>query len=211
MIFPHHTPTIFARPVTPHTSLKSPFSTTLNCLLKTQLSFVCWCNTEIDLTAFATTTCKAFQSLPFFIMRRARTAFVTAAPLALRSRRLSLCPNLRPYTHLACRRQALTQVQRITPLASVQQETPWNRVRVVENSSECEAHRYIVVNVGITTEKGSLCDEYRVPGMFVQMRHSPEEKPFFFALACAPNVAGYFEFIVKETENTKSICSVKVV
>lgn len=91
----------------------------------------------------------------------------------------------------------------------MQQGTPWNRVRVVENSPECEDHRYIVVNVGVTAERGSLCDEYRVPGMFVQMRLSPEEKPSFFALACAPNIAGYFEFIIKETESTKSICAVK--
>ncbi|KAI0565952.1 Oxidoreductase NAD-binding [Gracilaria domingensis] len=148
-------------------------------------------------------------------MHKAQSAFVASTPVAIRKRAFSLCRALRPYTlppsHRTIRPQTTLPLRRLNPVASVkpQQETPWNRVKVVENSFNCEGHRYIVVNVGVSSEKGTLIDSYRVPGMFVQMRASPEEKPSFFAISCAPNVAGYFEFLVKESEYSKSICDVK--
>eukprot|EP00178_Gracilaria_changii_P021272 TRINITY_DN63288_c0_g1_i1.p1 TRINITY_DN63288_c0_g1~~TRINITY_DN63288_c0_g1_i1.p1 ORF type:complete len:310 (-),score=41.92 TRINITY_DN63288_c0_g1_i1:585-1514(-) len=148
-------------------------------------------------------------------MHKAQSAFVTSAPVAIRRHAFSLCRALRPYTRLASpptiRPQTTLPLRRLNPVASVkpQQETPWNRVKVVENSFHCEAHRYIVVNVGVSGEKGTLIDSYRVPGMFVQMRASPEDKPSFFAISCAPNVAGYFEFLIKESENSQSICAIK--
>lgn len=85
-----------------------------------------------------------------------------------------------------------------------QQETEWNAVEVVENSSACEEHRYIVIKVGVTAEKGSLADSYRVPGQYVQIKAAgvADAKPGFFAISCAPNIQGYFEFLIKETEGS---------
>lgn len=79
-------------------------------------------------------------------------------------------------------------------------------MKILENSSICEEHRYIVINVGTTFEKGSLTDTYRMPGMYVQIRSGDAGKPGFFAISCAPNVQGVFEFLVKETEGTKWLC-----
>lgn len=93
--------------------------------------------------------------------------------------------------------------------AKTQQETDWNPVSVVENSKACEEHRYIVINVGVTGETGSLCDAYRIPGMYVQIRQDASGKPGFFAISCGPNLAGYFEFLIKETPGTEWICGVK--
>jgi len=92
-----------------------------------------------------------------------------------------------------------------------QMETDWNVVEVVENSKAAENLRYIVIKVGTTFEKGSLCDSYRIPGMFVQIKphNDPETKPAFFAIGCAPNIQGYFEFLVKEADSTKWFWTVK--
>lgn len=87
--------------------------------------------------------------------------------------------------------------------APTQQQTAWNVVSVLENSPICEAHRYLVLNVGTTSDLGSLCDSYRVPGMYVQLRSGEAAKPGFFAISCAPNVQGIFEFLIKETEATQ--------
>ncbi|KAA8492999.1 Fruit protein [Porphyridium purpureum] len=88
---------------------------------------------------------------------------------------------------------------------ATQSEAEWNVVEVVENSRAADGVRYIVVNVGVTAAKGSLCDTYRVPGMFVQVKSNqdPEIKPSFMAMACAPNIQGFFEFLVKEAESTE--------
>lgn len=85
-----------------------------------------------------------------------------------------------------------------------QQETDWNAVEVVENSAACEEHRYIVIKVGVTAEKGSLTDSYRVPGQYVQIKAAgvADAKPGFFAISCAPNIQGFFEFLIKETEGS---------
>lgn len=82
-------------------------------------------------------------------------------------------------------------------------------MRVVENSPACEEHRYIVINVGVTGEIGSLCDAYRVPGMYVKIRNDEAEKPGYFSITCAPNIAGYFEFLVKETPGSQWLCDVQ--
>lgn len=83
-----------------------------------------------------------------------------------------------------------------------QQETDWNVVRVLENSVACEAHRYVVVNVGVTSSTGSLIDAYRYPGMYVQMRLNENTKPAFLAISCAPNLQGIFEFLIKDNDST---------
>jgi sulfhydrogenase subunit gamma (sulfur reductase) len=100
---------------------------------------------------------------------------------------------------------AHASARRAAPAVSAsakQMDTEWNTVRVMENTVVCEEHRYFVVNVGTTAETGSLCDAYRVPGMYVQVREGEGGKPGFFALSCAPNIQGVFEFLVKETEGT---------
>lgn len=86
--------------------------------------------------------------------------------------------------------------------AQTQQQTEWNVVSIVENSVICEAHRYVVINVGTTGEKGSLSDSYRMPGMFVQIRQNDESKPGFFAISSAPTISGYFEFLIKESDSS---------
>lgn len=87
--------------------------------------------------------------------------------------------------------------------APTQQQTEWNVVSVLENRQVCEGHRLLVVNVGVFEERGSLIDTYRVPGMFVKLRSGDEGKPGFFAISCAPNLQGVFEFLVKDSEGTK--------
>lgn len=89
------------------------------------------------------------------------------------------------------------------PVAMAKQmETDWNPVKVLENTVVCEEHRYLVLNVGITGETGSLCDAFRVPGMYVQIRPNADVKPGFFAISCAPNVQGIFEFLIKDNPKT---------
>jgi NAD(P)H-flavin reductase len=93
--------------------------------------------------------------------------------------------------------------------AAKQMDTDWNSVKVLENSVICEDHRYLVINVGTTAETGSLCDAYRVPGMYVQMRSGKGCKPGFFAISCAPNIQGVFEFLIKDAEATGWLVSLK--
>jgi NAD(P)H-flavin reductase len=103
------------------------------------------------------------------------------------------------------RRQRTRHRFEIVSMAPKQMDTDWNKVKVLENSVVCEDHRYVVINVGITAEKGSLCDAFRFPGMYVQMRENDAGKPGFFAISCAPNVQGIFEFLIKDTESTEWI------
>ena len=91
--------------------------------------------------------------------------------------------------------------------AKTQQETEWNECSVLVNDEICEDHHIIVVNVGTTGSKGSLCDAYRYPGMFVKLRIGDNES--FFAISNAPNILGMFEFLVKKTEGSQWICDVK--
>lgn len=74
---------------------------------------------------------------------------------------------------------------------------------MLENREACEAHRLLVLDVGTTADVGSLCDSYRVPGMFVKLRAGEDGgKGGFFAISCAPNLQGVFEFLIKEGEAT---------
>lgn len=116
----------------------------------------------------------------------------------------SVCP-----TQVHVQQAAPSTRQTPTSLAK-QMDTDWNSVKVIENSVICEDHRYIVINVGTTFETGSLCDAYRFPGMYVQMRENESGKPGFFALSCAPNMQGIFEFLIKETEGTQWLTNLKV-
>eukprot|EP00188_Purpureofilum_apyrenoidigerum_P002790 Plantae.Rhodophyta-Purpureofilum_apyrenoidigerum.ctg2853.p1 GENE.Plantae.Rhodophyta-Purpureofilum_apyrenoidigerum.ctg2853~~Plantae.Rhodophyta-Purpureofilum_apyrenoidigerum.ctg2853.p1 ORF type:complete len:296 (+),score=49.56 Plantae.Rhodophyta-Purpureofilum_apyrenoidigerum.ctg2853:271-1158(+) len=115
------------------------------------------------------------------------TSSFTAARCGTVRRRWAVTPQLEGHRRI------------IAPSMRTQQDTSWNRLKIVENSEACEEHRYIVIKVGITDSTGSLCDAYRTPGMFVQIRKPDMEKPGFFAISCAPNIQGYFEFLVKET------------
>lgn len=148
--------------------------------------------------------------------RTACTAFVGALGHPIRPRlRHAIAPRSSPFLSAPVSRRALSLCPararaRIVALAApTQQQTAWNVVSVVENSPICEAHRYLVLNVGTTFEKGSLCDSYRVPGMYVQMRPAEDAKPGFFAISCGPNVQGIFEFLIKETEATQWIADLK--
>mmetsp|Transcript_26431 Transcript_26431/g.102994 ORF Transcript_26431/g.102994 Transcript_26431/m.102994 type:complete len:295 (-) Transcript_26431:115-999(-) len=85
-----------------------------------------------------------------------------------------------------------------------QQETPWNLVKVLSNNEAAEDHRIIAVNVGVTGSKGSLIDSYRIPGMYVQIKLPGEEKAGFYAISSAPNIAGVFEFLVKNSPSAES-------
>ncbi len=91
-----------------------------------------------------------------------------------------------------------------------QQETEWNEVSVLENSVVCEEHRYVVINVGVTGSKGSLCDSYRYPGQYVKMRRDSSTKVAFLAISCAPNIQGIFEFLIKDSPSTEWVSSVAV-
>lgn len=154
-------------------------------------------------------------------MRRA-TAFVPTSPALARGLRLpraAACsaPALRPVASGAFARRACTapvlrapaRRRTTTTAAAKQMETEWNSVKVLENSVICEDHRYLVVNVGTTAETGSLCDAYRVPGMYVQIRSGEGCKPGFFALSCAPNIQGVFEFLIKDVEATEWLTALK--
>lgn len=90
-----------------------------------------------------------------------------------------------------------------------QQETDWNSVSIIENSVACEAHRLVVVNVGVTDATGSLTDAYRHPGMYVQMRRDADCKPAFLAVSSAPTISGIFEFIIKDSESLSWIDSLR--
>lgn len=81
---------------------------------------------------------------------------------------------------------------------------------MLENRDACEAHRLLVLDVGVTAEVGSLCDSYRVPGMYVKMRPAEEGvKDVFLAISCAPNMQGVFEFLVKDTDATAWIADLE--
>lgn len=151
-------------------------------------------------------------------MRSASTAFVGAvghatlrrATAGLQHSPLRSSFLTTPSCFPANRRLSSARLQRtprrirvVAQTAPTQQQTAWNVVSVVENSPICEAHRYIVINVGTTGEKGTLCDSYRMPGMYVQIRQNEDAKPGFFAISCAPNIAGYFEFLIKESDGTQ--------
>jgi NAD(P)H-flavin reductase len=100
-------------------------------------------------------------------------------------------------------------VSRTVIASANQMSTDWNVVKVLENSQICEEHRYVVINVGTTAEKGSLCDAFRVPGMYVQLRENAACKPGFFSISSAPNVQGIFEFLIKETPHVEWISRLK--
>lgn len=91
-----------------------------------------------------------------------------------------------------------------------QQETEWNVVHVLENRVACESHRYVVIDVGVTGEKGSLCDAYRYPGMYVKMRRDENTKAAFLAISCAPNVQGVFEFLIKDSDSTSWVSELEI-
>lgn len=146
--------------------------------------------------------------------RSARTAFVgavghvslrRASPAMLSSHSLrptsfiSPFSPSRPCAALAAP-QRLRRARVVALAAQTQQQTAWNVVSIVENSPICEGHRYLVINVGTTADKGSLSDSYRVPGMYVQLRSGEDAKPGFFAISCSPNLQGIFEFLIKETD-----------
>jgi NAD(P)H-flavin reductase len=155
-------------------------------------------------------------------MRRA-AAFVSAASLAGRSSAMpvhtrcatslapsSFAPALRLSTSVIAS-QILSHQQQlhqrssrvVVRMGAKQMETDWNSVKVLENTVICEDHHYLVINVGTTAETGSLCDAYRFPGMYVQIRKNDAGKPGFFAISCAPNLQGVFEFLIKDAESTE--------
>lgn len=99
---------------------------------------------------------------------------------------------------------------RSAPVASVpQQEADWNDVQVLEVTRPCEAHTLLTLNVGVTFDVGSMCDSYRVPGMFVQLRPSSDVKPAFVAISSPPTISGVFEFLVKDSDASSWIPSLR--
>lgn len=147
-------------------------------------------------------TCAAFVgALGHPILAPSSRGLVSARPCALVARR----PLRRPHSLAAARPRAHV----VALAAQTQQQTAWNVVSVLENSPVWEAHRYLVLDVGTTLEKGSLCDAYRVPGMYVQLRPGDDTKPAFLAISCAPNVQGVFEFLIKDSEATRWLAEVK--
>lgn len=99
---------------------------------------------------------------------------------------------------------------RTVPTAgSKQQEVQWNDVRVIGVSRPCQAHTLLTVNVGVTYETGSMCDSYRVPGMFVQLRPSFDVSPAFVAISSPPTITGIFEFLIKDSDSTAWVSSLK--
>jgi NAD(P)H-flavin reductase len=164
-------------------------------------------------------------------MRHVATTFVTAGAVGLTSlsRTPGRCSNPVPRNRLVIastflrRSRAFGSATHVLPFslpshdvrntvvasANNQMSTDWNVVKVLENSQICEEHRYVVINVGTTAEKGSLCDAFRVPGMYVQLRENAACKPGFFSISCAPNVQGIFEFLIKETPHVAWISRLK--
>eukprot|EP00171_Calliarthron_tuberculosum_P013478 IDg13478t1 len=128
----------------------------------------------------------------------------------------ALCGQRGRVLSTGCRAASIAPAPRVLVHASAQaqkgrtqQETEWNVVSVLENSEACEAHRYVVVDVGVTSEKGSLIDAYRYPGMYVQMRRDANSKPAFLAISCAPNLQGVFEFLIKDNESTEWVSELR--
>lgn len=123
-----------------------------------------------------------------------RSSFVTSC---LPRRRYSLVP----YVARERRNHVVPQAS-----AETQQDAAWSDVHVTKVQSACEGHTLLTLNVGITFERGSLTDSYRIPGMFVQLRPVDAEargiKPGFFAISSAPTISGIFEFLIKDTDST---------
>lgn len=174
----------------------------------------------------------AHADVEMVTMRRA-SAFVCAAGLGVQGRAVGswLCAHRRPRSSQevqSCRSSWASGCSNLTHLSqsveddslrvgmsrvmrasAKQMESEWNDVKVIENSEACENHRYVVIDVGTTAETGSLCDSFRVPGMYVKMRQDENNKPGFFAISCAPNIQGIFEFLIKETAQTEWISKLK--
>lgn len=164
-------------------------------------------------------------------MRSTQSAFVTAAGVhrATLSKRwssnVSICGRSF-HTTLVTRQREQQKLKHfypsdnqsnhsVTPIyasetkTQTQQQTDWNDVSILEISRPCEDHFLLRVNVGITFELGSLCDAYRVPGMYVKLRPTDSEsrgiKPGFFAISSPPTVSGEFEFLIKDSPGVQWI------
>lgn len=112
----------------------------------------------------------------------------------------------------------LTRRRRLTPTpfyasaSAPQQETDWNEVKVISVTTPCKFHTLLSINVGTTSVLGSLTDAYRVPGMYVQLLPAPldtDKKAAFLAISSPPTITGIFEFLIKDSESTDWISSLK--
>lgn len=133
-------------------------------------------------------------------------------PPRLAHRRLS-SPRFLPWSDNPSTRH-LSPVHSISAQKAIpsQQETDWNEVRVIGISKPCEDHTLLSVHVGVTFSLGSLTDAYRVPGMYLQLRPSLDDdgvKPAFLAISSPPTVSGIFEFLIKDSDSTKWVSSLK--
>lgn len=164
----------------------------------------------------------AARSCTHFLTMARISAFVPCAPSAVRALHMPRATCQRPAPRSVAAggfvardgvaARGLTDMRHrvaVTTASAKQMDTEWNAVKVLENSVICEEHRYVVLNVGTTAETGSLCDAYRVPGMYLQMRLKEGGKPAFLAISCAPNMQGVFEFLIKDAESTEWVTALK--
>lgn len=155
---------------------------------------------------------RTFITVDSPVMVSPHVAFASSiAPVTKRCHSPLLCTRPNSFVSAPIRlvqpHRSYQNLLRIQPCASVQQQTLWNPVTIVENTETCEDHHYVVVNVGTTDQKGSLCDSYRIPGQYVQIRSSATTKPAFLAISSGPTIYGYFEFLIKTAEAVEWLCA----
>lgn len=84
--------------------------------------------------------------------------------------------------------------------------TEWSQVKVKFNERDGEGLRNIIIE---TTP--DICNLYKIPGQYVQIRKNADSKPGFYAIANPPTIdATTFSFIVKEAENNAQFTSADV-
>lgn len=84
--------------------------------------------------------------------------------------------------------------------------TEWSQVKIKSNERDGEGLRFISIE---TT--ADVCNLYKIPGQYVQIRKDANSKPGFYAIANAPQLdSTTLSFLVKEAENNAQFTSAAV-
>ena len=84
--------------------------------------------------------------------------------------------------------------------------TEWSQIKVKLNERDGEGLRFISIEAS-----SEICNLYKIPGQYVQIRKSAESKPGFYAIANPPTIdSTTLSFLVKETENNIDVTSASI-
>ncbi len=84
--------------------------------------------------------------------------------------------------------------------------TEWSQVKVKSNDRDGEGLRFISIETS-----PDICNMYKIPGQYVQIRQNADSKPGFYAIANPPTIgAASLSFLVKEAENNSHFTSAAV-